>query len=174
MLGLVPITFDAPVMAYGAPASLVQTTAVSEVARRFQDLIAGLRSNEQTQSLAGRAVQFEARLRAALDELVIDEDQRAVPTAAVRLVSRLVRGLPASLPLPDVSIDPDGAISLDWMPSRTRLFSISVDDSDRLAYAWVNGSDRGHGVVRLSGPIPRPLLSQLMELMGDDTSVRAA
>lgn len=168
------MTFDAPVTAYGASAGLVQTTVVSEVARRFQDLIEDLRSTEQTQSMEGRAVEFEARLRAALDALVIDEDQRAVPTAAVRMVSGLVRGLPASLPLPEVSIDPDGAISLDWMPSRTRLFSISVDDSERLAYAWVNGSDRGHGVVRLSGPIPRPLLSQLLELMGDGTAVRAA
>ncbi len=61
------------------------------------------------------------------------------------------------------------------MPSRTRAFSISVDDSGRLAFAWMNGSDRGHGVVRFQDSIPAPLFSQLTDLIDDDrAAVRAA
>lgn len=166
----------ASVMAYAAPPSLVQSSAVSEAAAWVQKLVGNVaRGTESAQSLAGREVEFGARLRAALDELITDEDQHPVPTTAVRIASRFVRVLPASLPLPEVAIDPDGAISLDWMPSRTRVFSVSVDDSGRLAYAWMNGSDRGHGVVRFEGAIPGPLLLQLSELTGDNrTVVRAA
>ncbi len=164
----------APAVDYAAPPA--QGSAVSEAASLVQRLISDVaRSNESAQSLAGREVEFQARLRGALDELVTDEDQHPVPTAAVRIASRFVRVLPASLPLPEVAIDPDGAISLDWMLSRTRVFSVSVDDSSRLAYAWMNGSDRGHGVVRFDDAIPGPLLSQLVELSGDNrAAVRAA
>ena len=126
-------------------------------------------------ALAGREVEFQARLHAVLDELVTDEDQDPVTVAAVRIACRFVRVLPHSLPLPQIAIDPDGAISLDWNPSRTRAFSISVDDSGRLAFAWMNGSDRGHGVVRFQDSIPAPLLSQLTDLIDDDrAAVRAA
>ena len=169
------MTFDTPVAVYAVPVGLVQTTAVSGVARRIQESVARLWSNEQAHSLSGREVEFEARLHAALDELVPDEDQHAVPVEAVRVVSRLVRALPASLPLPEVAIDPDGAISLDWLPSRTRMFSVSADNSGRLAYAWMDGSDRGHAVARFEGSIPAPLLTQLLALIDDHkTVVRAA
>jgi len=166
----------APAMDYVAPPALVQGSAVSEAATLVQRLLGDVvRGNERALSLAGREVEFQARLRAALHDLITDEDQHPVTTAAVRSASRFVRVLPHSLPLPQVAIDPDGAISLDWTPSRTRAFSISVDDSSRLAYAWMNGSDRGHGVVRFGDAIPTSLLSQLTDVIDDDrTAVRAA
>jgi len=161
---------------YSAPTAWLQTSAVSEAAGWVQRSLGNVaRSSESAQSLAGREVEFQAQLRAALHELVIDEDQYPVTTAAVRIASRFVQALPHRLPLPQVAIDPDGAISLDWVTSRTRAFSISVDDSGRLAYAWMNGSDRGHGVVRFQDSLPSPLLSQLTELIDDNnTGVRAA
>lgn len=167
---------DASAADYSAPTAWVQTSAVSEAAGWVQRSLGNVaRSGESAHSLAGREVEFQAQLRAALHELVIDEDQYPVTTAAVRIASRFVQALPHRLPLPQVAIDPDGAISLDWVTSRTRAFSISVDDSGRLAYAWMNGSDRGHGAVRFQDSIPSPLLSQLTELIdGNNTGVRAA
>ncbi len=175
MLGFVSLT-AVPAVDYAAPPALVQSSAVSDAARLVQRLTSSVaRGNESAQSLAGREIEFQARLLAALHELVTDEDQHPVTTAAVRIASRFARVLPHSLPLPQVAVDPDGAISLDWVPSRTRAFSISADDSGRLAYAWMNGSDRGHGVVRFEDSIPAPLLAQLTELIDDDrTAIRAA
>lgn len=164
------------VVDWTAPPVMVQNSAVSESARWIQRLRGdAARSNDSAQSLVGREIEFQARLHAALDELITDDDQYSVTTAAVRIASRFVQALPHKLPLPQVAIDPDGSISLDWMPSRTRAFSISVDDSDRLAFAWMNGSDRGHGVVRIGHSIPASLLSQLVELIDDKKiTVRAA
>jgi hypothetical protein len=163
-------------MDYIDPPALTQGSAVSDAASSLQRWLSPIvRSNASAQSLRGREVEFQARLRIALDELVTDEDQQPVTAAAVHIASRFVGVLPRSVSLPEVSIDPDGAISLDWMPSRTRAFSISVDDSGRLAYAWMDGSDRGHGVVRFEDSVPAPLRAQLIELIDDDnTAIRAA
>ncbi|MBP6784673.1 MAG: hypothetical protein KA152_12845 [Verrucomicrobiales bacterium] len=47
--------------------------------------------------------------------------------------------------------EPDGAVSLDWMVSKTRMFSVSCGLSSRLAYSWLDGSDRGHAVTDFDG-----------------------
>lgn len=59
--------------------------------------------------------------------------------------------LPDRCPLPEITLEPDGAISLDWIQSRDRLFSVSVGQSSRLAFAWVDGVDSGHGVECFDG-----------------------
>jgi hypothetical protein len=37
---------------------------------------------------------------------------------------------------------------LDWIQSRHRLFSLSVGGSGWLAYAWLDGADKGCGIAR--------------------------
>ena len=134
------------------------------------------RAQQGAQTLSGRLAETATRLYAAIDALVIDDEQAAVPFDVVQNALRMMRALPDVLPLPEIGIDPDGAISLDWMPTRLRMFSISVSDSEHLAYAWLNGTDRGHGVARLvGGPLPGSLWLQLAEIVGDvAASLRAA
>ncbi len=62
-----------------------------------------------------------------------------------------IRALPDNVPLPEFAPEPDGSISLDWIHSRSRLFSLSVGMGSRLAYAWLDGADRGHAVARFDG-----------------------
>lgn len=82
-------------------------------------------------------------------------DQQAVFKAAA-----FIRLLPDGLPLPEFAPEPDGSISLDWILSRNRLFSMSVGRSDRLAYAWLDGADKGHAVARFDGArVPPRILS---------------
>ena len=59
--------------------------------------------------------------------------------------------LPDGVPVPELSPEPDGSISLDWIESPDRILSLSVGTTDRLAYAWVNGTDRGHAVDQFDG-----------------------
>lgn len=84
--------------------------------------------------------------------------------------------LPSSLPVPEVAADPDGSISLDWMPSRARLFSLSIGEGDRLPYAWIDGSDKGHGVARFDGErIPPRIIAGIESICGvGHAAVRAA
>lgn len=139
-------------------AALGVTKSLSEIDRR----------QEGIQFLSGRQTEAQSGLRMVLDRLVLDDEQEAVKIDTEQNAMRMVRALPNDLPLPEIGIDPDGEISLDWMCSRTRMFSISVSGSARLACAWMNGSDHGHTVVHFrGGSLPRLLLLQLREIVDD-------
>lgn len=61
--------------------------------------------------------------------------------------------------MPGLAADPDGAVSLDWIVSRPRMFSVSCGPSGRLAYSWLDGTDRGHAVADFDGwTIPQRIL----------------
>ena len=64
-----------------------------------------------------------------------DEDAYAIETAVVRTASAFIRALPAGVPLPEISPAPDGSIIFDWTLSKRRVFSLSIGETDRLAYA---------------------------------------
>jgi len=92
---------------------------------------------------------------------------------AVFKATAFIRALPDDLPLPEFAPEPDGSISLDWIVSRNRLFSMSVGTNDRLAYAWLDGADKGHAVARFDGVrVPTRILSGIEGIMkGKDAGV---
>ena len=57
----------------------------------------------------------------------------------------------AEISLPEFAPEPDGSICLEWIQSRNCLFSLSVGANGRLAYAWMDGADKGHAVARFDG-----------------------
>lgn len=112
--------------------------------------------------------------------LVIDRihelaaDEVSVLHSVINRASDVVRALPDDVPLPDVAVDPDGSISFDWISSRTRVFSLSVGESSRVAFAWIDGTDRGHGVARFERDvIPSRVLAGIREVMSG-AAVRVA
>lgn len=97
------------------------------------------------------------------------------PGAIDRAVS-FVRAFPDGLPLPEVAPEPDGAISFDWIVARTRVFSVSIAATNRLAFAWIDGTDRGHGVARFDGDtVPARILGGIRDLTDERaTALRVA
>ena len=67
----------------------------------------------------------------------------SVKATALLRAEAFVRALPDNIPLPEVSVEPDGAVAFDWMPLPSKTFTLSVSGSNRLAYAWIDGTDRG-------------------------------
>jgi hypothetical protein len=91
----------------------------------------------------------------------------AIDQIVVSVAEDFVRGLPDDIPLPEFAAEPDGSISLDWIASRTRLFSLSIGHSNRLAYAWLDGADKGHGVARFDGRnVPPRVLDDIKHIVG--------
>jgi hypothetical protein len=106
------------------------------------------------------------------------DSEGAAPIAegAALRAEEFIRALPDGLPVPEVAPEPDGSISLDWIRSRHCQLSLSVGTGDRLAYAWLDGSDRGYAVVRWDGAhIPVRLLEDIRAVMSrGDAAVGAS
>jgi len=121
-----------------------------------------------------------ARLRALAAECAAPDwdshGARAVDPNAVLVAESFLRALPEGLPLPELAAEPDGAVSLDWLESEQRIFSVSAGASQRLAFAWLDGTDRGHGVARFDGVnIPARIRVEIQTITArTDAPLRAA
>jgi hypothetical protein len=116
------------------------------------------------QSLKAKA-DAVSRLKALVDEFKTDETITIHP-CAVSTAERFLRALPQGVALPEFSVEPDGSISLDWMESRNRLFSISVGQNDRFACAWLDGTNKGHFVEKFDGQkIPKRIIDGITAIV---------
>jgi hypothetical protein len=102
-------------------------------------------------------------------------DADPVDGAAAGRTRAFIRAIPDYLPLPEFSPEPDGEISLDWVADHGRSLSISIGPADRLAFAWLDGNDKGHGAVFFDGKqIPDRILQELDRIAQDAATFRAA
>lgn len=142
---------DAQFLAHGADAVL--TTAESSI------------------SLFGAKGEALSNLATVSAESAIEDwdGYGALPALAegIEAAASFIRSLPSNLALPEPSVDPDGEISLEWLDSKDRIFSISFGKSDRVAYAGIDGTDRWRGTEHFDGQtIPRFLLMGIERVMG--------
>ncbi len=95
---------------------------------------------------------------------------------ALQSAEKLIRALPEGFPVPEIGVEPDGSVSLDWIHSRYRLLSVSVAANSRLAYAWIDGTDKGHAAAGYDGArLPDRLLQEIGRIMSEPrASLRAA
>jgi len=158
-----------------------QGSAVSvEAASVGRAAIMLVRAAEQSVALFGERAAAISRLRELANECAQDDwnGAGAVPMdlAAVALAESFLRALPDGVPMPECSPEPDGSVSLDWCSAKNRLFSVSIGRSNRLAFAWLDGNDKGHGVARFDGvAVPARVLLGLSSILGPSHApVRAA
>ncbi len=146
-------------------------SAVSSEARAAQEAAtAVVERAEQSQALFGEKAAALSELWAIASECnEADWDGAgALPIDAGAVVNAgdLVRALPIGIPIPEFSPEPDGALSLDWIASRNRIFTLTVGAGSRLAYAWLDGSNRGDGVAQFDGEkIPARVLEGILGIM---------
>lgn len=158
------------------PGSAISPEA-SDVARAASAIIA---ASERSEALFGQKATLLSSLMQLADECAESdwdgEGAQAVDPAAVRRASEFIRALPAGVPLPEIAPAPDGSIILDWALSKRRVFSLSVGETDRLAYAWLDGTDKGHGVARFDGVrVPSRVLDGVQAVTGHGNApLRAA
>lgn len=145
--------------------------AVSEESQAVRNLLGAiLASAEKSQALFGQKAAVISQVWRLVNECAGPgwDGAGAEPVdrfAAFRAIE-FIRALPPAVPLPEIAPEPDGSISLDWIRSRNALFSLTVVAGSRLAYAWLDGSDRGHAVVRFDGEtIPARILEGVDAVM---------
>jgi len=117
---------------------------------------------EQLRSLEEEAKPYSTqdRLEALrqLLRLITETDLGLATYRAAVYANDLIQRLPSWAPNPEVSIDPDGEISLEWDSGRRCVFSVSVGPNGSLSFAGLFGEAIRHGVQTFSGEIPTVLL----------------
>ncbi len=105
---------------------------------------------------------LEPRLQLLFPEIqeAVSEDGSGVDEATIRAAELFAYCLPRFGPVPEVSVDPDGEISFDWIaPSGSKMFSVSINNQSRLAYAgWFGEKSRIHGIEQLAENCPQEIL----------------
>lgn len=152
-----------PTFSVYAPPTSAASPEASEVSELAHNV---MRDQSTCESLFGAK-------RAALSELIetvqsvqVDDEQDRVSHGTVDNARDFVLSLPDDIPMPEIGVDPDGEISLTWYGSRKQIFSVSISDSDRIAFAWLDGSDSGHAVARFRPPtLPDRFLSNLRSMI---------
>jgi len=80
---------------------------------------------------------------------------------------RFIEALPASCPAPEIALDPDGEVSLEWYSLPGKIFSVSVGADGELTYAGKFGPIRKtHGTEPFSGEVPTVILANLRRVLG--------
>lgn len=75
-----------------------------------------------------------------------------------------IKALPTEAPLPELSADPDGEVSLDWQFGRRRALSVSVGATGRCTYAWMLGQRSTRGTDWIEDEIPASIAFALCQL----------
>jgi hypothetical protein len=107
---------------------------------------------------------LETRLELLLPEIenlhaVSDETSIPVDLDTIRAATQFAYSLPRFGPMPEVSADPDGEISFDWIGPSGQMFSVSVNKQNRLAYAgWFGEKSRIHGIEQLAESCPQQIV----------------
>jgi hypothetical protein len=99
-------------------------------------------------------------LRPELESLADSEDAcTPADSETIRAAIQFAYCLPRFAPLPEVSVDPDGEISFDWLSPSGEMFSVSVNKQNRLAYAgWFGEKSRIHGIEQLAENCPQEII----------------
>jgi len=158
-----------------------QGSAVSEHAESLNQAVRKIiRSSEDSQALFGRKSVAISELNRLANE-TSEPDWDGQGALGINLIAQqnaisFVRALPNGVPMPEIAIEPDGSISLDWIRSRHIMFTLSIGPNDRIAFAWVDGTDSGHAVARFDqSSVPTRILDGIQATMCDESATfRAA
>lgn len=141
-------------------------TAVGEEARAVEhDLAESFESLLRTSTYVEPREQVFRELEAVAEECGVRNwdgyDAQPVSAGAIGCAWRLLDQLVDDFPCPEVSADPDGEVSLDWLDGAERGLSISVNAEGRLSYAGFFRRSKAHGVEFLQDEIPEAIMEVL-------------
>ncbi|CAN5584216.1 hypothetical protein BH10ACI3_BH10ACI3_10020 [soil metagenome] len=147
----------------------------SEAKSAVAEMTKVIKAAEESQALFGAKSNALSDLRNLAEEHADDnwdgENSIGIDSFALWNAEDFIRSLPHDFPLPEFAPEPDGSISLDWIRSRHSMFSLSIGGNNRIAYAWLEGTDKGHGVAHFDGTtIPSRILAEIQPFLNNGKS----
>lgn len=96
-----------------------------------------------------------------------DEGGLLMSAATVEVSKRFLLAWPKFMPLPELAIDTDGEVMLDWIGPHRDMVSVSLRSDGRIAYAAHLGAWRTkHGTEAFSDAVPKTVLDAVSALYG--------
>ncbi len=77
---------------------------------------------------------------------------------------RFIRALPTTVREPEIAVDPDGEISLEWYLEPRKVFSISIGKRNEITYAGLYGPNKTYGREYFDDEIPKAIFDNLDRL----------
>jgi hypothetical protein len=62
--------------------------------------------------------------------------------------------LPTTVPIPEITVEPDGEIAFEWYLQPRWVFSVSVGSNNELTYAGLFGRNKIHGTEYFENELP--------------------
>lgn len=78
--------------------------------------------------------------------------------------AKVVKAIPEGIPIPSLSAEPDGHVTLEWCFPPSRIMSISVAPNGSLHYAAMIDENRTYGTEVFSGAVPE-VITELINLV---------
>ncbi len=92
---------------------------------------------------------------------------RAVTAGAFEEAMAILQAVPAAIPVPEISAEPDGSIALEWYKGPHRMLSLSVSGKGMIFFAGLFGNgNKAHGSEVFDDSIPAEIIRLLERLLG--------
>ena len=104
---------------------------------------------------ADRSAEIYSRVSAALHKA--SRDQAFASPEAVGRTVEILNLIPRSIPLPEVVVESEREMGLDWDGGRHRVVSLTVDDTPMVGFAALFGAEPLYGRMAFTGQIPQTL-----------------
>jgi hypothetical protein len=93
------------------------------------------------------------------------ENEKPVNKIAEIRAKVFLSNVPDCFKTPEVGVDPDGSIALDWIFENGNYLSLSISNTNYICYAWRTNDDGGYNCVEyLNYQIPNIIKSHLETL----------
>lgn len=142
---------------------------VSEEARVLQDRIAKV-LNRMFQSVTlGEPIGEALEALEQVFEECSEDNWDGYGASAVEVDTylesrRFLQSLPTTIPIPEITVEPDGEIAFEWYVAPRKILSVSVGSHNILTYAGLFGLSKTHGTEYFGDELPATILSNLQRL----------
>ncbi|MGH9392731.1 MAG: hypothetical protein ACRD1E_01050 [Terriglobales bacterium] len=97
---------------------------------------------------------------------------KAMARGAYLQARRLLQELVRTYPDPELTVDADGAVVMDWLLDRDHMLSLSVEESGRIVYAFHAGNVKGSRTDWYLDAVPSALATDLAKVTRDEAAGR--
>ncbi len=168
-------------LTFGGPETGARLAAGCSAEAKFVDssILSFWRRREDSVAFFGEKLRALHELRRvveeARDDLAEDPDRAPVDLLTLTRAKAFLWLLPDTLPLPELAVDAEGAVILEWVPSTARMVSVAIHRGVQVAYAWLDGADRGYAVGVFDGERISPrILEAIARTKGRASSFRTS